>query len=114
MSSLIQRIAAWTCLAILFTAGATACMKKPNPEEAMARHQDAVDAAIWGTPIVSFDAMRQAFFRDAQAQYNDILYLSRPADWKLQITTPNASTHYVFFHFNLKDGPVVLEIPPAV
>ena len=113
MSSLIQRIAAWTCLAIILTAGGTACMKKPNPEEALARHQDAVDAAIWGTPIVSFDAMRQAFFRDAQAQYNDILYWTRPADWKLQVTTPNASAHYVFFFFNLKDGPVVLDIPAA-
>src|SRR6516165_5171883 len=29
----------------------------------------AYDAAIWGTPIVSFDAMRQAFFRDAEAEY---------------------------------------------
>src|SRR3954453_23121865 len=28
----------------------------------------AVEAAIWGMPIVSFDAMRQAFFRDAGAK----------------------------------------------
>ena len=72
----------------------------------------AVEAAIWGMPIVSFDAMRQAFLHDAK--YGDILYFSRPADWKFQITTPNASSLYVYFNFNLKDGPVVLTLPSAV
>jgi hypothetical protein len=65
-------------------------------------------------PIVSVDAMRQAFFRDAEAKYNDIVYLSKPADWRFQITTPNASTYYVYLAFNTKDGPVVLDLPPAV
>ncbi|WP_158789239.1 DUF1254 domain-containing protein [Granulicella sp. L46] len=74
----------------------------------------AVEAAIWGMPLVSVDAMRTAYFRDAGAQYNDILYFGKPADWRFQFTTPNASTHYVYFNFNLKDGPVVLEIPPTV
>jgi hypothetical protein len=65
----------------------------------------AIEAAIWGMPLVSFDAMRQGYFRDAGAKYNDIIYYSKPADWKFQFTTPNASTHYVYFNFNLKDGP---------
>jgi hypothetical protein len=73
----------------------------------------AVEAAIWGMPIVSFDAMRQAFF-SSSANYGDILYLSQPADWKLQLTTPNASSLYVYFNYNVKDGPVVLEFPAAV
>jgi hypothetical protein len=42
------------------------------------------------------------------------VYFSKPADWRFQFTTPNASTHYVYFNFNLKDGPVVLDVPPAV
>ena len=29
--------------------------------------------------------MRQAYFRDAGAKYNDIIYFSKPADWKFQI-----------------------------
>jgi len=74
----------------------------------------AVEAAIWGMPIVSVDVMRQAFFRDAGAKYGDILYFSKPSDWKFQFTTPNASTRYVYFNFNLKDGPVVLEVPPTI
>jgi hypothetical protein len=73
----------------------------------------AVEAAIWGMPIVSVDAMRQAFFR-ADARYGDVLYLSKPADWRFQTTTPNASSLYVYLNFNTKDGPVVLDFPAAV
>jgi hypothetical protein len=59
--------------------------------------QRAVTAAIWGMPIVSVNAMRQAFFRDAKANYNDIVFWSKPSDWKNQTTTPNASALYVYF-----------------
>jgi hypothetical protein len=65
-------------------------------------------------PIVSMDAMRQALFRDAGANYGDIGYLSKPADRKFQTTTPNASSLYVYFNFNTKDGPLVLDFPAAV
>jgi hypothetical protein len=54
----------------------------------------AVEAAIWGMPLVNTDAMRQAYFRDVGAKYNDICYFSKPQDWKFQVTTPNASTNY--------------------
>ena len=77
-------------------------------------HDLALHAAKWGTPIVSFDAMRQAFFRDAGAKYGDLAYLSRFADWRFQLTTPNASTRYVYLNFNSNGGAVVLEIPAAV
>ena len=65
-------------------------------------------------PIVSVYAMRQAFFRDAKANYNDIVFWSKPSDWKNQTTTPNASALYVYFNFNTKEGPVVVEIPAVV
>jgi hypothetical protein len=73
----------------------------------------AVEAAIWGLPIVSVDAMRQAFF-GAGAKYGDFVYLSKPADWKLQLTTPNSSSLYCYFNYTIKDGPVVLNFPAAV
>jgi hypothetical protein len=73
----------------------------------------AVEAAIWGMPLVNFDAMRQAYFRDAGAKFNDIIYWSKPSDWKNQTTTPNHSTNYVMFFMNLTDGPVVVDIPAA-
>jgi hypothetical protein len=77
-------------------------------------YRRAVEAAIWGMPLVSVNAMRQAFFRDAGAKYGDIVYFSKPSDWKFQFTTPNASTRYVYFNFNLRDGAYVLDIPPTV
>jgi hypothetical protein len=96
--------------------------KQPKPEPAFTPaelaqrtlHRRAVEAVIWGMPLVNTDAMRQAYFRDAGAKYNDICYFSKPADWHFQVTTPNASTNYVYFNFNLKEGPVVVEIPAAV
>lgn len=77
-------------------------------------HRRAVEAAIWGLPIVSVGAMRDAFFRDAGASYGDIVYLSKAADWRFQTATPNASSPYVYFNFNLSAGPVVLEVPAAI
>ena len=89
-------------------------MQSPADFNRETLEQRAVTAAIWGMPIVSMNAMRQAFFRDAKANYNDIVFWSKPSDWRNQTTTPNASTHYVYFNFNTKEGPVVLEVPPAV
>jgi len=74
----------------------------------------AVEAAIWGMPIVAADAIRQGFLRDIGAKYNDIAYLSKFADWKFQTTTPNASTYYFYSAYNVKNGTVVLDVPAAV
>jgi hypothetical protein len=101
-------------LLLILALAVGACQTKPPAPDRAALTRTAIDAAMWGMPIVSFDAMRQAFFRDAGAQYGDIAYLSAPADWKLQLTTPNGSAYYVYFNFNTKDGPVVLDVPPAV
>src|SRR6185436_8743328 len=60
----------------------------------------AVEAALWGMPLVGMEAMREAFFRDARANYNDIVFWSRPSDWKSQLNTPDACSLYVYFNFN--------------
>src|SRR5215831_6805332 len=73
----------------------------------------AVEAAIWGMPIVSVDAMRRAFFSTG-AKYGDVVYLSKPADWQFQVTTPNSSSLYCYLNYSVKDGPVVLDFPAAV
>ena len=74
----------------------------------------AVEAAVWGMPTVSFDSMRQAFFRDGHAKYNDVIFWSnQPPTWKLQCLTANTSVRYVFSFINTREsgGPVVVEIP---
>lgn len=74
----------------------------------------AVEAAIWGMPVISFDVMRQAFFRDAKATYGDVMFWSKPGTWKLQCLTPNTSVRYIFSFTNTSQaGPVVVEVPPA-
>jgi len=74
----------------------------------------AVDAAIWGMSIVSLDALRQAYFRDARAKYGDIIWWPKASTWKNQSLTPNTSLRYLYIFVNTKDdGPVVLELPSA-
>ena len=73
----------------------------------------AVEAVNWGIPAVNFDRLRQAMAR-AGANFNQIVYWSRLADWKNQTLTPNPDVIYAMPFVSTKDvGPVVLEIPPA-
>jgi hypothetical protein len=74
----------------------------------------AVEAMIWGMPLVNFDLMRQAMVRGTTARDNQIVYWSRPIDWKCQLLTPNTDLIYLLPFFDTREvGPVVVEIPPA-
>ena len=77
-----------------------------------ALYRRAIEAAIWGMPIVNYDLMYQAAKR-LNADYNQIVYWSRLPNWKNQTLTPNPDAIYILPIYNTKDGPVVLEIPPA-
>ena len=47
-------------------------------------------------------------------RYNDIVWWPK-GSWKNQSPTPNVNTRYMYFFCNTKqDGPVVVELPPAV
>ncbi len=77
-------------------------------------HRRAVEAAVWGLPAVSFDAMYQAMVRDAKGGYNQIGYWSHPSTWKNQTLTPNSENLYVLFFTDTRQvGPLVLDVPPA-
>ncbi|HEV2566565.1 MAG TPA: DUF1254 domain-containing protein [Microvirga sp.] len=112
--------ASWTRLAgaaaLTLIGLSTTAQGQPSwtPSELTARaiERRAVEAAIWGMPLVNVDAMKQAYFR-AGAKYNDVIFWSNPNTWMNQTTTPNHSTSYVMFFLNLKDGPVVVDIPAA-
>jgi hypothetical protein len=78
-----------------------------------ALHRRAVEAVNWGMPAVNFDLMNRAMSK-AKGAPNQVVYWSRPLDWKNQTLTPNPDTIYLMPFYNTKDvGPVVLEIPPA-
>lgn len=63
-------------------------------------------------PAVNAELMFQAM-ADAEADFNQLTYWSRPITSKNQTLTPNPDTIYLNPYYNTKDGPVVLEIPPA-
>jgi hypothetical protein len=101
----------------LLTQSATAQNTTPlTSQELTSRtvHGRAVDAVIWGMPIVSLDALRQAYFRDGTAKYGDIIWWPKGGGWKNQSLTPNTSVRYLYLFLNTKqDGPVVLDLPAA-
>jgi hypothetical protein len=72
-----------------------------------------VEAMIWGMPAVNTDLMLQEMLSKTKAKVNEIVYWSRPVNWKNQTLTPNPDSIYFMSFTNTKDGPVVIEIPPA-
>lgn len=73
----------------------------------------AVQAVIWGIPLVNYRQMYDAMVRQG-GKFNELAYWSRPSDWKNQLLTPNTDALYIIPFFNTKDvGPIVLELPPA-
>jgi len=74
----------------------------------------AVEAVIWGMPAVNYELMLQQMLTKTKAEVNQVVYWSRPVDWKNQTLTPNPDAIYFMPFFNTKDiGPVVIEVPPA-
>ena len=73
----------------------------------------AVEAVIWGMPAVNYDLMLQEMLAKTSAKVNEIIYWSKPADWKNQTLTPNPDAIYFMIFFNTKNGPIVIDVPPA-
>jgi len=74
----------------------------------------AVEAVIWGIPAVNSELMAQEAMK-AGGEINQLVYWSRPADWKNQTLTPNPDSIYFMSFYSTKDvGPLVIEVPPAV
>ena len=74
----------------------------------------AVEAVIWGMPAVNADLMLQTMLKATPARVNEIVYWSKPANWKNQTLTPNPDAIYFMSFWNVKEGPIVIEVPPAV
>ena len=63
-------------------------------------------------PAVNFDLMLQAAIANG-GKPNQVIYWSRPVNWKNQTLTPNPDTIYFNPFYDTREGPVVLEIPAA-
>ena len=86
-----------------------------SPEELQIRaiERRAVEAVIWGMPAVNYDLMRQEMLDATDAEVGQVIYWGRPLDWMNQTLTPNPDTMYFMTFFDTKNGPVVIDIPPA-
>ena len=74
----------------------------------------AVEAVIWGMPVVGFDVMYQEMVRKAKGGgFNTLLWWPKLPDWKNQTLTPEPDAIYLMAFLNTKGGPLVLEIPRA-
>lgn len=70
------------------------------------------EAMIWGMAAVNADLMAQEAAKHG-AKTNEIVFWSRPADWKNQTLTPNPDSIYFMSFWDLQDGPIVIDVPPA-
>ncbi|TLU65387.1 DUF1254 domain-containing protein [Thalassotalea litorea] len=82
-----------------------------NLDQRMTYHRS-VDAVVWAMPLMNFKFYRDAL-ADAGVSANDVGYFSKLQDWRFQTATPNNTTPYIMTYWNLEDGPIVIEMPPA-
>lgn len=75
-------------------------------------HHRAVEAVVWSMPLMNFKGFRDALI-DAGVGRNDVGYYSQMQDWRFQTATANNTTPYVVAHWTVRDGPIVVEIPPS-
>ncbi|WP_282153362.1 DUF1254 domain-containing protein [Ruegeria atlantica] len=73
----------------------------------------ACEAAIWAIPAVSVYDIELSLQRDAGADFGTLGYMSEPMDSRHGFLTANDVTPYTFGGLTTKDGPIVIEVPPA-
>jgi hypothetical protein len=114
---LFKFIALLRTIGVVLAAGAIATIAPAQTlsTEDIARRaveRRAVEAVIWGVPAVNTELMCQAMTK-LGGKPNQIVYWSGLLDWKNQTLTPNPDVIYFMAFFDTKDGPVVIDIPPA-
>src|SRR3954453_8403022 len=75
--------------------------------------QRGAQVAVWAMPAVSIASLRHAVFHDLGARSNDVIYLSRPALPRHELLTAASGALFVMVMLDLREGPVVLEVPAA-
>ncbi|MGI9240437.1 MAG: DUF1254 domain-containing protein, partial [Verrucomicrobiales bacterium] len=85
--------------------------EEPSVSDRMLHHR-AIDAVVWAMPMLNFKQFRDGH-KAIGVDYNDIGYYSKVQDWRFQTATPNNTTPYINFFWNIADGPVVVEIPAS-
>jgi len=85
----------------------------PNDLNRRIVERRAFEAVVWGMPVVNYDLMVQEMLSKTSGKVNQVIYWGRPLDSKNQTLTPNPDALYFIAFYNTKDGPMVLDLPPA-
>lgn len=75
--------------------------------------QRACQAGIWAMPAVSTWDIANATIRDLGGKIGDVVSLSQPMTSQHGFLTANDVTPYAIGSLTTKDGPLVVEVPPA-
>ena len=75
-------------------------------------YQRGIEAMNWAVPAVSMLCMRDANF-SLGGGFNTVYWLSEVPTALQEALTPNNQTPYASIFLTTKDGPVILDIPPA-
>ncbi len=75
--------------------------------------QRACEAAIWGMPAIGIYGIEASIPRDLDGKFGDVVYFSKPMTSRHGFLTANDVTPYVTSAQSTKDGPLVIEVPPA-
>jgi len=76
-------------------------------------YQRGIEAMNWAMPAVSMLSMRDKGNFSLGGGYNSVYWISKPPTALAETVTANNQTPYAAVYINTKEGPVVLEIPPA-
>ena len=76
-------------------------------------YQRGIEAVIWSMPAISIRELWEASFKDYGATWNDVILWSEPAVPRHELLTANNQVPYMLTAINLRQGPVVVEIPAA-
>lgn len=94
-------------------AGGAAALAQMSDIERDTVVRRACEVAIWGMPAVAVYDIELAMQRDAGAAPGVVAYMSAPMDSRHGFLTANDVTPYAIAGLSTKDGPLVIEIPPA-
>ena len=101
-------------MALVFATTGFAQNTSLSDREAKLVYSRAFEAILWASPAVAILAQKEAGRRDLGAGNTDIIYTGKSLDYRWGAITYNNQSPYWGADFSVKDGPVVVEIPPAI
>jgi hypothetical protein len=86
-----------------------------NPQDSADQllYRRAFEVALWAMPAADTFAAREAVKRDLHGKANDVAINTKPMNSDIHLVTLQTQTPYLQGALDLRDGPIVVEIPSA-